>query len=128
MSKLEPMVQLRNFPSVEEIQDGEERAECGVLLPSEEITKAKHADTFYASDSRQSRPLRTEPVLKIINIGFVMMVGKGYLKNYNLNCSYNQPFSSKNLKRFWRFSGMSALVFPCNLSSSPTVPFIPCTI
>ena len=32
----------------------EERAECEVFLQSDEITIAKHADTFKASDSRQS--------------------------------------------------------------------------
>lgn len=32
------------------LSSSEERAECEVLLPSDEITMAKHADTFNASE------------------------------------------------------------------------------
>jgi len=54
LSKLEPKVQLRNFLSVEQIKDSEERAECEGLLQKERMFfEAKSVDTFNASDSRQ---------------------------------------------------------------------------
>lgn len=61
------------------LSSSEERAECGVVLPSIENTKAKHEDTFNASDSRQHR--RSRHLKRVHSDSFCLLFS---IKNYNL--------------------------------------------